>query len=192
MRTIGPGHALISRLHASFRKEFARLPRNVQKHAKKAYRQFQADPAHPGLQFKRLNSNLPMWSVRVSDSHRAVGVPWACEKGTQRLCGSSSEHTPITTNCLPICRSRGFAPAPSRTPELFSTGSKFLATGSTIWRKREKISIPVDLLFVITLAYALLSAPKAREVIWFVAALCFHEATFLLIRSSLLNVTPPL
>jgi hypothetical protein len=65
---------LISRLHASFRRDFARLPRDVQQRARDAYRRFQANPSHPGLQFKPLNATLPLWSVRISDSYRAVGV----------------------------------------------------------------------------------------------------------------------
>lgn len=65
---------MISRLHPSFRREFAKLPRAVQERARAAYRRFQADPAHPSLQFKRLHATLPLWSVRVTDSYRAVGV----------------------------------------------------------------------------------------------------------------------
>lgn len=65
---------MTSRLHPSFRRDFDRLPSEVQRRARAAYRRFQTDPAHPGLQFKRLNSTLPLWSVRISDSHRAVGV----------------------------------------------------------------------------------------------------------------------
>ncbi|HEY1686029.1 MAG TPA: hypothetical protein VGG19_14785 [Tepidisphaeraceae bacterium] len=65
---------MISRLHPSFRRDFARLPREIQQRASNAYRRFQADPAHPSLQFKPLNARLPLWSVRVSDSYRAVGV----------------------------------------------------------------------------------------------------------------------
>jgi hypothetical protein len=32
------------------------------------------NPSHPGLRFKRLGTELPLWSVRVSDSYRAVGI----------------------------------------------------------------------------------------------------------------------
>ena len=65
---------MISRLHPHFRRDFARLPREIQQRARNAYRRFQADPTHPGLQFKRLSASLPLWSVRVTDSYRAVGV----------------------------------------------------------------------------------------------------------------------
>jgi mRNA-degrading endonuclease RelE of RelBE toxin-antitoxin system len=63
-----------SRTHATFRKDFARLPREIQQRARAAYRRFRSDPAHPSLQFKRLHTTLPLWSVRVTDSYRAVGV----------------------------------------------------------------------------------------------------------------------
>jgi hypothetical protein len=65
---------LISRLHPSFRRDFARLPANIQTRAREAYRRFQANPAHPGLNFQRLNTELPFWSVRINNSYRAVGV----------------------------------------------------------------------------------------------------------------------
>jgi hypothetical protein len=65
---------VISRLHPSFRRDFAKLPKDIQKRARAAYRRFRNDPFHSGLQFKRLHSQLPLWSVRVTDSYRAVGV----------------------------------------------------------------------------------------------------------------------
>ncbi len=65
---------MISRLHPHFRRDFARLPRDIQQRARNAYRRFQADPTNPGLQFKPLNASLPLWSVRVTDSYRTVGV----------------------------------------------------------------------------------------------------------------------
>jgi hypothetical protein len=42
--------------------------------AKASYRQFIQDPAHPSLQFKLLHATLPLWSVRVTASYRAVGI----------------------------------------------------------------------------------------------------------------------
>ncbi len=65
---------MTSLLHPSFRRSFAKLPRKIQQRARDAYRRFQADPMHPGLQFKSLHTTLPLWSVRVTGSYRAVGV----------------------------------------------------------------------------------------------------------------------
>jgi len=63
-----------SRTHRSFRRDFAALPAGIQRRARLAYRRFQADPNHPGLEFKPLTTAQPLWSVRVNDSYRAVGV----------------------------------------------------------------------------------------------------------------------
>jgi hypothetical protein len=65
---------VISKTHLKFRRDFARLPGPVQHRARDAYRRFQSDPSHPALQFKPLHATLPIWSVRITDSYRAVGV----------------------------------------------------------------------------------------------------------------------
>jgi len=44
-----------------------------QKAARRAYRQFLADPSHNSLQFKKLAAHENLWSVRVTLSVRAVG-----------------------------------------------------------------------------------------------------------------------
>jgi hypothetical protein len=59
---------VISRLHKSFRRDFAKLPKEIQQRARKAYGRFKVDPSHPALQFKPLHSTLPLWSGRVTDS----------------------------------------------------------------------------------------------------------------------------
>lgn len=74
MRTTGPRSIVNSRLQSSFRRDFAKLPREIQERARAAYRRFRENPNHPGLQFKRLHTTLPLWSVRITDSYRAVGV----------------------------------------------------------------------------------------------------------------------
>ena len=65
---------MTSRLHPSFRRCFKKLPQEIQARARTAYVQFQTDPSHPSLQFKRLRTSLPLWSVRITGSYRAVGV----------------------------------------------------------------------------------------------------------------------
>ena len=65
---------MISRLHPWFRRDFAKLPRSIQERARAAYRRFQADSSHPGLQFKQLHASSQLWSVRVTESYRAVGA----------------------------------------------------------------------------------------------------------------------
>lgn len=57
-----------------FRRLFASLPRQVQRQAKQAYRLFRQNAAHPGLHFKRVFGDPPMYSARVGLGYRAVGV----------------------------------------------------------------------------------------------------------------------
>jgi hypothetical protein len=45
----------------------------VQQQARSAYRRFMGDPSHPGLRFKRVHAELPVYSVRVSRAYRALG-----------------------------------------------------------------------------------------------------------------------
>ena len=62
-----------SRTTPRFRDLFARLPVAVQERAKRAYRLFRANPAHPGLHFKNLEGHDTLYSVRIGLHHRALG-----------------------------------------------------------------------------------------------------------------------
>jgi hypothetical protein len=57
-----------------FRELFAVLPAHIARQAREAYRLFQENPAHPGLQFKQVHADPPTYSARVGISYRAVGV----------------------------------------------------------------------------------------------------------------------
>jgi mRNA-degrading endonuclease RelE of RelBE toxin-antitoxin system len=57
-----------------FKELFAKLPEDVQKQAKEAYRIFEDDPFHPGLNFECINKKKSWWSARVNDKYRAVGI----------------------------------------------------------------------------------------------------------------------
>jgi hypothetical protein len=50
------------------------LPESIRRQARAAYRQFQQDPFHPGLHFKRVNVEEPVYSARVGRSYRAVAL----------------------------------------------------------------------------------------------------------------------
>jgi len=50
------------------------LPTPIRMKTRKAYRQFQANPAHPSLHFHRLVGHPELWSVRVTRDFRAVGL----------------------------------------------------------------------------------------------------------------------
>jgi hypothetical protein len=56
----------------------AALPPKVRQQARDAYLLFQQNPRHPGLHFKRVHDDPPVYSARVGIGYRAVG---AC-KGT--------------------------------------------------------------------------------------------------------------
>lgn len=55
-----------------FRRFFASLPERVRNQARQAYRPFLRNSAHPGLRFKRVHADPPIYSARVGISYRAV------------------------------------------------------------------------------------------------------------------------
>ena len=57
-----------------FREQFKRLPKNIQKQAKRAFKHFQTNPFHPSLFFKKVHPTKPIYSVRISMDYRAVGI----------------------------------------------------------------------------------------------------------------------
>jgi hypothetical protein len=63
-----------SRTTASFRAALAGLPDHVRRRARYAYRLFRDNPSHPGLQFKRVHSKLPIYSARISLGYRALAT----------------------------------------------------------------------------------------------------------------------
>jgi len=46
----------------------------VKARAKAAWQLFEKTPAHPSLRFKKLGGQERLWSVRINDQYRAVGV----------------------------------------------------------------------------------------------------------------------
>ncbi len=63
-----------SRTTRRFWRLFSDLPLDVQRDAKRAYRLFQSNPAHPSLQFKKLEGEDNIYSIRVGLEYRAVAV----------------------------------------------------------------------------------------------------------------------
>lgn len=63
-----------SRTTRRFRELLAALPAQVRAQAREAYRLFQQNPHHPGLRFKQVHLEPPVYSARVGISYRAVGV----------------------------------------------------------------------------------------------------------------------
>lgn len=65
---------MISHTSKRFRKAHESLPEKVQKQAKAAYKQFKENPYYPSLDFKRVHSSRPIYSIRISKNYRALGT----------------------------------------------------------------------------------------------------------------------
>ena len=65
---------MISHTTERFRKLLGELPKEIQKQVREAYLQFEKDPYHPGLHFKRVHSKRPIYSIRISKDYRALGI----------------------------------------------------------------------------------------------------------------------
>ena len=63
-----------SRATRQFWRLFSTLPAEVQQEAKRAYRLFRGNPAHPGLHFKKLEGHDNIYSARISLGYRALAV----------------------------------------------------------------------------------------------------------------------
>jgi hypothetical protein len=63
-----------SRTTRRFWRLFTDLPFEAQRDAKRAYLLFQNNPAHPGLQFKKLEGEDNIYSVRIGLEYRALAV----------------------------------------------------------------------------------------------------------------------
>ncbi|HMV47769.1 MAG TPA: hypothetical protein PLD20_28335 [Blastocatellia bacterium] len=50
------------------------LDESVKRRARKAYRLWSQNPFHPSLHFKCINQKENIWSVRVTDGYRAIGL----------------------------------------------------------------------------------------------------------------------
>ena len=62
-----------SRRTRRFREQLDALPDDVRRKAKRAYRQFDADPRHGSLRFKNVHPHEPIYSVRIARNYRALG-----------------------------------------------------------------------------------------------------------------------
>lgn len=65
---------MISRIRPSFWRAYERLAPSVKERARAAWRVFEQSPEHPSLRFKKLQSRHDLWSVRINEQYRAVGV----------------------------------------------------------------------------------------------------------------------
>ena len=63
-----------SRTTRKFWRLFAGLPPDVQDDARRAWRLFENNPSHPGLQFKKLEGEDNLYSARIGLEYRALAV----------------------------------------------------------------------------------------------------------------------
>jgi len=53
---------------------YQELPVEIRELARKAYALFRNNPGHPSLNFKRVHTHEPVYSVRMARGYRAVGL----------------------------------------------------------------------------------------------------------------------
>ncbi len=63
-----------SRATRRFWKFYARLPRDVQRRAQRAYQIWRVNPYHPSLRFKRVDDEELIYSARVTGDYRVLGI----------------------------------------------------------------------------------------------------------------------
>lgn len=52
--------------------EYRKLPQPIRQRARKAYRLWASNSAHPSLRFKCINQSEDLWSVRITKGYRAI------------------------------------------------------------------------------------------------------------------------
>jgi Txe/YoeB family toxin of Txe-Axe toxin-antitoxin module len=65
---------VISKVRPSFWRAYERLAPMVKIRSKVAWKLFERDPNHPSLRFKKLQARNDLWSVRINEQYRAIGV----------------------------------------------------------------------------------------------------------------------
>ena len=53
---------------------YRQLPRNIRKAAQEKYALWQEDHSHPSLRFKPISQNQPVYSARVNEHYRVLGL----------------------------------------------------------------------------------------------------------------------
>jgi hypothetical protein len=86
-----------SRATPRFWAAYRELPPEIQDLARKAYRLFRENPAHPSLHFKKVHDRDPVYAARVSLGYRAVGL-LEDEEITWFWIGSHAEYDRLLDN----------------------------------------------------------------------------------------------
>jgi hypothetical protein len=65
---------VISQVRPSFWRAYNDLAPSTKERAKTAWQLFEKNPDHPSLRFKKLQAHNSLWSVRINEQYRAVGI----------------------------------------------------------------------------------------------------------------------
>jgi len=65
---------VISKVRPSFWRAYHPLALPIKARTRLAYQVFAVNPHHPSLRFKKLQGSDSIWSVRINEQYRAVGV----------------------------------------------------------------------------------------------------------------------
>lgn len=57
-----------------FWRHYSQLPTDIRRRTAKAYRIWRIHPQSPGLQFKRVGKRRAVYSVRITDAYRVLGL----------------------------------------------------------------------------------------------------------------------
>jgi len=63
-----------SHINEDFLRSYRQLPKPIRQQARKAYQLFRDNPQHPSLNFKRVHTNEPIYSARITRSYRTIGI----------------------------------------------------------------------------------------------------------------------
>ena len=78
---------MILQFTASFKRDYQRLPEQIQKQTEKALKLLTANPRHPSLQVKRIQGTRDIWEARVTLGYRFT-FNWAGNVVTLRRLGT--------------------------------------------------------------------------------------------------------
>ena len=87
-----------SELTQEFLDRFRSLPERVKQTARKNYRLWKQIPRHPSVEFKKLNTSMPVYSVRAGIGWRAVGVMKDADTIVWFWIGPHSEYDKLLKN----------------------------------------------------------------------------------------------
>jgi len=75
-----------------FWQHYYELPKAIQELADKNYLLLKADPFHPSLHFKKVGKKKHLWSVRVGEHYRALGLDKSDDEIVWFWIGSHSDY----------------------------------------------------------------------------------------------------